>query len=632
MTEDERLKRPVCIANRCYWVGKYIKDEPFQCHPYFIENGDESILIDPGGVLEIEKVIEKINMLRPLHDIKYIVLHHQDPDLAASVPLLEKRIERDDLHIVTHSRMTLLLEHYGIVSDFYEIDKHAFKLVTQSGLQLRFLTTPYCHSPGAFVTYHPEEKVLFSGDIFGGMEKSWQLYADENYFEQTVAFHKAYMPGRDIFNYSLRKIERLDMVLIAPQHGSLIREPYIRPLIKRLKELECGLYIEETYKQNLIDTIDRLREETLKNELILEASPNAVIAVNEKKEVILFNKKAEEMFGYTKEEMLGNYSLPKIVPPRYLKAHERGLNEFLQCESCTMLRDITLEFEGLRKNGEMFPIRIRFGTYKHDGTVIIVANIEDTTQEKRQEEILKRQTHLAQMGEMLGMIAHQWRQPLSAIAMTSQVLAIKARKDIIDKEILQQSAEKIDKYTRFLNRTIEDFRNFFKPDNEKEYIRFDDIVTSVIEIVLPQLQKNHITLKTYLACNDRIVTYGNELKQVLLNLIKNAEDVFEERHIKDPRITIETYKNQDGTYTLSVSDNGGGIDKEILPLIFDIYFTTKDKRNGTGMGLYMSKIIVEEHCRGKLFAENTNEGARFRVAVPSLEHVKAKSTTQAREN
>jgi PAS domain S-box-containing protein len=610
--------RPICIADRCYWVGKYLEGDPFQCHPYFIDNENESILIDPGSVLEIDEVIKKVTAIRPLNDIKYIILHHQDPDLAAAVPQLEKQIGRNDLHIITHSRMTPLIKHYGIRSAYYEIDKNDLKLSTRNGLELRFITTPYCHSPGAFVTYHPEEKVLFSGDIFGGLEESWQFYANETYFEQTAAFHKAYMPSREILNFTLQKIERLDMVLIAPQHGSLIREPYIRPLIKRLKKLECGLYIDEEYRQNLLSAIEKLQQETLKNELILEASPNAVIAVNEKKEVILFNKKAEEMFGYTKEEMLGSYSLPKIIPSRYLPAHENGLESFLSCKSCTMLNDQTLEYEGLRNNGETFPLRIRFGTYKRDGTVIIVANIEDITREKRQEEILKRQTHLAQMGEMLGMIAHQWRQPLSAISMTSQVLAIKARKDMIDKETLRQSAEKINKYTRFLNQTIEDFRNFFKPDNEKECIECDTIVTSVLEIVLSQLQKHHITITTHLSCNDRIVTYGNELKQVLLNLIKNAEDVFEERHIKDPRITIETYKNQDGTYTISVSDNGGGIDEEILPLIFDIYFTTKDKRNGTGMGLYMSKVIVEEHCKGKLIARNTHEGARFCIVIPSL--------------
>ena len=251
--------KAVEIAQNTYWVGKYLENDPFQCLPYFIENGDESILIDPGSMMEFEAVIEKTAQITDLKNIKYIILHHQDPDLCASVPEIEKAIGRDDLQIVTHSRMTVLIKHYVVTSSYYEIDSNNLKLTTNNGLTLEFLTTPYCHSPGAFVTYNPKTKVLFSSDIFGGLEESWDFYAKDDYFEQAKAFHSTYMPSKDIFNYALRKIEQLDINLIAPQHGSVIERRYVYNLIEDMKNLECGLYIENKYNDELTDIIAQLK-------------------------------------------------------------------------------------------------------------------------------------------------------------------------------------------------------------------------------------------------------------------------------------------------------------------------------------------------------------------------------------
>ncbi len=251
--------KAVQIAENTYWVGMFLENDPFQCHPYFIENGDESVLIDPGSMIEFDEVIRKTSQITDLKNIKYIILHHQDPDLCASIREIEKAIDRDDLEIITHSRMTVLIKHYMVRSSYYEIDKHDLKLETKNGLTLEFLTTPYCHSPGAFVTYDPKTKVLFSGDIFGGLEESWEFYAKDDYFSQAEAFHSSYMPSKDIFNYALRKIEKLDINLIAPQHGSIIERRYIYNLIEDMKNLECGLYIEKKYNDELTDTIEKLK-------------------------------------------------------------------------------------------------------------------------------------------------------------------------------------------------------------------------------------------------------------------------------------------------------------------------------------------------------------------------------------
>lgn len=261
--------KPVQIAPDVFWVGIFLENDPFQCHPYFIRNGNNSILIDPGSMLQVEKIIDKIKMACDLHDVRYIVLHHQDPDLCAAVPDLEKLIGRDDLEIVTHSRMSVLVKHYGIKSGYYNIDQHDFVL-DAGGRILKFYTTPYCHSPGAFVTYDETSKVLFSGDIFGGLEEQWEFYADENYYKHTEGFHMAYMPSRDILNYALRKIEALDITVIAPQHGSVIKKQFITPLIEQMKQMECGLYIDRKYGHDLLRTIEKLNALQTEFEVSLE--------------------------------------------------------------------------------------------------------------------------------------------------------------------------------------------------------------------------------------------------------------------------------------------------------------------------------------------------------------------------
>ncbi len=251
------VSKSVQIAPGVHWVGVFLEDDPFQCHPYLIENGDESILIDPGSMIQRDNLINKIQSVCDLSRVKYIILHHQDPDLCAAVPDIEKIINRKDLKIVTHSRMAVLVKHYGIQAGYYNVDENHFEL-TAGNLKLQFFTTPYLHSPGAFVTYLARDKILFSGDLFGGLEETWSLYAGEDYYEKIEGFHMAYMPSRDILNYALRKIEKLDLEIIAPQHGSIILRQYIFNLIHRMKSMNCGLYIEKQYSDSLTDTIDDL--------------------------------------------------------------------------------------------------------------------------------------------------------------------------------------------------------------------------------------------------------------------------------------------------------------------------------------------------------------------------------------
>ena len=492
------------IAKNIYWVGMYLENDPFQCHPYFIKNGNESILIDPGSMLEFDAVVKKINSISSMLNIKYIILHHQDPDLAASVPEMEKLISRNDLKIITHSRMVPLVKHYMIKSDYYEIDRHEYKL-DSNDLHLKFITTPYCHSPGAFVTYEPLTKTLFSGDIFGGIEESWEFYAGDDYFEKAKQFHAEYMPSRDIFNYALSKIETLDINLIAPQHGSIINRKRISPLIRQMKALESGLYIEEGYRDELIDTIEALKEKDL-----------ALLA---------------------------------------------SLSEL-----------------------------------------------------KEKEELLFQKAKMADMGEMLGNIAHQWRQPLAVNNTIISILKEKNEREILNSDELSKKLREMENSIQYMSRTIDDFMHFYHPEKEKVIFSVSKVVEHALEITYPMLNKAGIEI--LFKSNDGFYVNGymNEYIQVLVSILTNAKDILVQRYIENGYIKIELLR-EDNSVVLKISDNAGGIKKENIHRIFDPYFTTKHKSMGTGLGLYISKMIIEKNMNGLLSVENTKSGAMFNIIM-----------------
>ena len=240
---------------------------------------------------------------------------------------------------------------------------------------------------------------------------------------------------------------------------------------------------------------------------------------------------------------------------------------------------------------------------------------EELKRSKEKDETLLHQSKLAQMGEMISMIAHQWRQPLTAISSTSNDMYMKIMLDQYDSNYFMQKLDQINEFSKHLSQTIDDFRNFYKKDTKVESSTYTEVVKGALDIIETSIVNKNITLKTELHSCGKIHVRVNELRQVLLNLIKNAEDVLLEREVVSPFIHIESYDKEGSAY-LKVCDNGGGIPEDIIHTIFDPYFSTKTKKDGTGLGLYMSKIIVEDHAHGKLSVKNSDQGACFTIILP----------------
>ncbi|MBU0630393.1 MAG: MBL fold metallo-hydrolase [Candidatus Margulisbacteria bacterium] len=232
---------PIKVFDGVYWIGFYDEKADFHCNPYLMIDGEEAVLFDPGSAIHYPKVASKIFSLIDPAQISYIVLHHQDPDLCGSVPLLEDVIPNNKLKLVTHSRAGLLIRYYGVKNEFYFVDKNDFSLTLKSGRKLKFMTTPFCHFPAAIVTYDEKEKLLFSSDIFGAISREWTLFAADGHEKQMRPFHEGYMASQKHISAVMDNIARLELSMILPQHGSIIKGEMIPRYIEFLKNLKCGI-------------------------------------------------------------------------------------------------------------------------------------------------------------------------------------------------------------------------------------------------------------------------------------------------------------------------------------------------------------------------------------------------------
>ena len=266
------------IADRVWWVGHYLPDDVFQCHTYLIENGDQSVLIDPGSELTFSYTMRKIEEVIPFYNIRYFVCHHQDPDITAAMGEIDRIISRDDALLVTHWRAAALLKHYGLKIPFWQVEEHEWKLELQDRT-LEFIFTPYMHFPGAFCTFDHRSGILFSSDIFGGFTEEWTLFAKgEAYFENLRPFHEHYMPSQDILLNGMLTLEKYPIKAIAPQHGSIIPEKLVSFMINKLKTLQCGLYLMAQHDSD-ISRLMRL------NQFLREAT-QTLISYREFREVV----------------------------------------------------------------------------------------------------------------------------------------------------------------------------------------------------------------------------------------------------------------------------------------------------------------------------------------------------------
>lgn len=354
------------------------------------------------------------------------------------------------------------------------------------------------------------------------------------------------------------------------------------------------------------------------------------IAIFENGRLIKANKQLLTIFGYQElSEVYSKTYFDFIIPEQYDEITKRLKSNQEPYELIFIKKDGT-RFEGLIKGCNIS------GTSKRISTIIDISelkkvqkelkelntNLEEKVQQEiakneHQQTIMFQQAKLAEMGSTLNMIAHQWRQPLNNISLIVNTIVIKEKKGNLELATLDELKQDFQKQINYLSNTIDDFQNFFKPKKEKEWFFINDVVISTYALMKAIFEKNQIIFSCNIDTQVQYYGYKNELAQVVLNIFNNAKDALFENEISTKLIRVGLTVTSENL-VLIIGDNAGGVKNSNLGKVFEPYFSTKNKKNGTGLGLYMSKIIINDHFNGELSARNYQDGFEITIKLPTI--------------
>jgi len=396
--------------------------------------------------------------------------------------------------------------------------------------------------------------------------------------------------------------------------------------------------VNENLKQEISER-SHAEEELRKFKFISDNSNDAHFLMGRDAKFKYVNKIACEMTGYSESELL-TLGVPDMDIvynlPRYQELFDR-----IQKETIPPIETINK-----RKDGTTFPSEITVTGYQIDGTPYIFAALRDISERKQAEEVLRarqqeikqlnanlekrvhnevkksrekdrimvHQARLAAMGEMIGLIAHQWKQPLNALNLLLYNIEDFCEENQLNSDSLDSFFEKGRNLITKMSTTIDDFRNFFKPTKEKEKFCINKIIKDSFFIVDTSFKHNNISVSINEKEQLDAIGFPNEYSQVIVNILNNAKDAIVSKGEKG-EITIDILQ-QNNSAVVKIKDNGGGIPEDALLFIFEPYFTTRQEAKGAGMGLYISKVIVEDHMAGHVDVQNIGDGAEFSITTP----------------
>ncbi|AXH09966.1 PAS domain-containing sensor histidine kinase [Malaciobacter halophilus] len=368
---------------------------------------------------------------------------------------------------------------------------------------------------------------------------------------------------------------------------------------------ETNHELEQT-KNHLEDSLEEIS-------LLLNTTLEAIFLFENDK-CVNANKIALELFNYSNKEEVLNKEIYDFIDSKSL-------------EKIIQIDEKPIELKMTKKDNSTFPALTRIKDTKLKNKMFKILTVMDLSELKQKDKLLVEQTKMAALGEMIGNIAHQWRQPLSTISTAASGLKMHKELDIITEEIFEESIHAIIRNSKHLSQTIDDFRDFLKSDKKKVEFDIKENIQRNITILEGTLKNQSIQL--ILNCKESYIikSYPNEFTQAFLNIINNAKDAFLDKNIDlDKRvIVIDIYKKHENII-LKIQDSAGGIEPQIIDKIFEPYFTTKHKDVGTGLGLYMTHQLIDVSMNGKIEAFNkkfsyndlTYYGACFKLTLPII--------------
>ena len=389
--------------------------------------------------------------------------------------------------------------------------------------------------------------------------------------------------------------------------------------------LSRGKVVERTENgvaKRMVGTHSDITEQELAS-LIYKNSSQAMFISDAQNNIIGINPAFTKVTGFSEEDVIGKN-------PKVLASGEHD-KKFYEVMWGSIKKDgkWSGEINNKRKDGVVYPELLNINSVLNENGKVdhYIALFHDISSEKEKESLLLQQSRLAQIGEMISMIAHQWRQPLSAISaveISLQTVLLMQKYDLETPEgrvAYEENAigqlQKIGSIVQNLSQTINDFRDFYKPSKRLEVLSINQPVKKALTIIGASLHTENVKLIHNHDEDFMVKIHENEIMQVILNLLKNAQDNFIIKEIQAPEIIISTVKK--GTkIELSIADNGGGIDEMIIDKIFDPYFSTKEEQNGRGLGLYMSKKIMNGLKGAQLKVNNIENGVCFTLSFDEV--------------
>lgn len=382
--------------------------------------------------------------------------------------------------------------------------------------------------------------------------------------------------------------------------------------------------VESQLKQTVNDLMSKKEE----LQAVFDMAANGISILDHNGMFLYANKFFQDMMGYTMEELYTE-SCISLSSPEYATASEIAVQKAMKHGSIQNFRKVCITKSGEHLNASMSLSYLK----SRDEIVMITSDITqdikyqdelkrqveiEVAKQTEQYEIMCHQSRLAAMGEMIDSIAHQWRQPLNGLGLIVQGLRHMSDNDRLNKEMLEEIEDEIMEKITYMSQTIDDFSSFFRISKKKESFDVLHSIEDAIRLIDVQLKSNSIKVKIILenGVPRDVVGFPNEFKQVIMNIVHNAMTAIIGNNKKEGLINIElTYR--DARLNICICDNGGGIDASNFEKIFDPYFTTRE--NGSGIGLYMSKVIIEHHMQGFLTVQNHNDGTKFCIELKCQE-------------
>jgi PAS domain S-box-containing protein len=418
--------------------------------------------------------------------------------------------------------------------------------------------------------------------------------------------------------------------------NSLLNEEIQRRITLEQTLREKGEYLELTTTE-LTKAKELIETNEAQLSAITSSANDAILMMDPQGNISFWNPAAQQILGYCADEAIDHNLHQLLAPPDLALGCEVHIAEFARSGK-GLLVGKTTEMQARRKDGAEIPISLSMSAVQLNGQWYAVGILRDiseikqtqhqlehlnrslcervetaVTELRQKDQVLISQNRQAAMGEMIGNIAHQWRQPLNALSVLMANLQFAHLNSELTEPLMKESTNTAHRLIQKMSTTIDDFRNFFRPDKEKTVFSALEQVNLTVQMVEKAFCNNSITIVINTGNDCSLWGFANEFSQVLLNLLSNARDAIVARGIPSGTIIVAA-REENGMGVVTVHDNGGGIPEAILDKIFDPYFSTKE--TGTGIGLYMSKMIIERSMGGHITVDHFGDGCRFTLAVP----------------